>query len=76
MNPLCKIDVEAILISLNAKQTGEVQYMAQCPSHGDDKPSLAIKVLNPSQAIFHCHAGCSFKDIIKALAKHKMLKGK
>ncbi len=43
--------------------------LAHCPAHDDGTPSLALTYGYNGQLLFHCHAGCSFKQIIKALLK-------
>uniref|UniRef100_UPI0003691902 DUF7146 domain-containing protein n=1 Tax=Bartonella rattaustraliani TaxID=481139 RepID=UPI0003691902 len=41
--------------------------LAHCPAHDDSTPSLALTYGYNGQLLFHCHAGCSFEQIIKAL---------
>ncbi|MEX2371197.1 MAG: hypothetical protein WD578_09345, partial [Bacteroidales bacterium] len=48
------------------KKKSDTQYQALCPAHDDKHPSLSITISNKGNPIFKCHAGCDFKDIIKA----------
>jgi len=48
------------------RQTGKNQWMARCPAHDDEKPSLSIK-LDSDRILVHCHAGCDTKEILRAL---------
>ncbi|WP_019223473.1 DUF7146 domain-containing protein, partial [Bartonella rattaustraliani] len=41
--------------------------LAHCPAHDDGTPSLALTYGYNGQLLLYCHAGCSFKQIIKAL---------
>jgi putative DNA primase/helicase len=57
---------EAIAIALNGRRSGDT-WMACCVAHEDRSPSLAIREKN-GVPVVHCHAGCSQKDVIAALA--------
>lgn len=42
-------------------------YMTCCPAHDDKNPSLSIRCVsegNKEKFIFHCFAGCQWKDIV------------
>jgi|GEM_PF-440626 len=43
------------------------QWMAQCPSHEDRKPSLAIGEGDDLRALLNCHAGCANESVTAAL---------
>ncbi len=58
--------IETIVKSIRAKQTGKNQYIGYCPVHNDKTPSLSLKYDN-GKALFNCHAGCNYRDIISAL---------
>jgi putative DNA primase/helicase len=45
---------------------GESRLRAQCPSHADNRPSLAVDVRD-GRILLHCFAGCSNKTIISDL---------
>lgn len=46
------------------------QWLASCPAHDDDHRSLAVRP-GRTGLLLHCHAGCSFNDIIEALGLDK-----
>jgi hypothetical protein len=50
----------------NFHSAGNNQYYANCPTHDDKHDSLSIKIGNTEKLILTCHAGCSWKDILKA----------
>jgi putative DNA primase/helicase len=45
--------------------------MVLCPAHADRNPSLSI-AQGRKGPMFKCHAGCEFKDIMRALRAHKI----
>lgn len=60
-------DIQEFLSLLDkVKKTGNSQWMACCPAHGDDTPSLAISEDN-RKILVHCHAGCSPENIASAV---------
>lgn len=44
-------------------------YMCRCPAHDDDKASLAISDGGNGKPIFHCFAGCDFREIAAELRR-------
>lgn len=48
------------------RQTGQNTYMAKCPCHKDDKPSLSITLEN-DKILIHDFAGCDTNLILKKL---------
>ena len=48
------------------KKAGVNQYKAMCPAHQDHNASLSI-MDDDGKAILHCHAGCSYDEIIRAM---------
>ena len=49
------------------KVTGSgTQYMARCPAHDDDTPSLSIKK-DGNDIRWYCHAGCSQEAVLTAV---------
>ncbi len=48
------------------KATGQGKWQAQCPAHEDNKASLTI-TKGSGKLLLHCHAGCSYPDIVKSL---------
>ena len=49
-----------------AKKVGNT-WMARCPAHPDNNPSLAINTGRDNNAILHCHAGCDVNDVLQAI---------
>lgn len=62
-----------LLHSLSAKKVGS-NWMAKCPGHNDNNPSLAIKHSSNGKILLFCHAGCTYAEVIKAI-KSKTYKG-
>jgi hypothetical protein len=46
---------------------GSGEYSAACPAHDDHSPSLRWKVTGDGRILFHCHAGCDYGSVLKAL---------
>jgi hypothetical protein len=42
-------------------------WVARCPAHDDNVNSLSVGEGDDGRALLHCHAGCSFKDVVAAL---------
>ena len=42
-------------------------WIAKCPVHGDDNPSLSIARGEDGRWLLHCHAGCSVESIVAAV---------
>ena len=38
-------------------------WVAKCPSHGDDNPSLSIARGEDGRWLVHCHAGCTAEQM-------------
>lgn len=57
---------ETIAKSLGGRKTG-TGWMARCPAHDDNNPSLSIRVADGDKVLVHCHAGCPQGRIIEAL---------
>lgn len=52
----------------DAKRVGD-QYMAKCPGHDDNGPSLSIKQGEDGRTLLHCFAGCNAARITQAIGK-------
>jgi DNA primase len=46
------------------RETHNGSWTARCPAHDDKNPSLSVSVSPDGKILAHCHAGCSFKDIV------------
>ena len=53
--------------ALDGKRAGS-DWMARCPAHAERTPSLVIRD-GDTGVLVHCHAGCSQRDVIDALAR-------
>jgi hypothetical protein len=42
-------------------------YMARCPAHRDNTPSLSLKVTDKDDLLMYCFAGCTLESICAAL---------
>ncbi|MDE2562836.1 MAG: toprim domain-containing protein [Sphingomonadales bacterium] len=49
--------------------------MVRCPAHDDRNPSLSI-AQGRTGPVFKCHAGCSFRDVMAALRRHRIEVGR
>lgn len=60
-------NIQDILRQLkNVKKSGG-GWSARCPAHDDKHNSLSVSTGEDSKPLFHCHAGCSFENIISSL---------
>ena len=75
---------QLLQILKNAKESAPGKVTALCPAHNDKNPSLSV-TLTDQKIFLKCHAGCSFKAIVRALnmnpnqftvKKHKLKKRK
>ena len=53
-------------LGFTVKHQGESWY-TRCPAHPDNNPSLSISQGANGKVLLFCHAGCSFRKIIRAL---------
>jgi hypothetical protein len=49
-------------------------YQCFCPAHDDRTRSLHVARGDKAQVVMHCHAGCSYENILKALSERGMNK--
>jgi putative DNA primase/helicase len=59
--------VERVLCLLPDAQCSGGRWMARCPGHNDNSPSLCISEGRGGRALLHCFAGCRVEGIIGAL---------
>jgi len=57
---------ETIALALGGKRVGN-HWLAPCPAHEDNNPSLSIRDANEGRVLVHCHAGCDQSDVIGEL---------
>jgi hypothetical protein len=55
----------AIADVFHARRTG-AGWMAKCPAHKDDSPSLSIRDGKNGRVLVHCFAGCTVPAILRA----------
>lgn len=66
-----RITIEDVLERLRGvRKQGQTRATARCPAHKDRDPSLSISE-GRTCILLHCHAGCSFDDIVRALGFDK-----
>lgn len=63
-----QVNLEAVLAKFERVEKHGASYMALCPCHADEKPSLSISEKN-GKILLHCHAGCAYEDIIKKIGE-------
>ena len=63
------------IASLGGRKTGN-GWIAQCPLHDDQTPSLSISAGRDGKVLVHCHAGCNQRDVFIAVLRNRGLCGK
>src|SRR5262245_26073870 len=58
---------ERVLSLLQGVRPSSDGWIARCPGHEDEKPSLSVRVADDGRLLLHCHAGCSLAAILKPL---------
>jgi hypothetical protein len=58
--------VEDVVQRLNARRSGK-SWIATCPAHEDNNPSLSIDEGADGRALIRCHAGCDTNKVLSAL---------
>ncbi len=59
--------IDLVLERLGHCEWHKGYYMASCPAHDDQKPSLSIKEGVDGKVLLHCFAGCEKPKIVAAL---------
>jgi hypothetical protein len=59
--------LERVLEGLRGVRENGSGWMALCPAHVDQEPSLSVKEGDDGRALVHCFAGCSVEEITAAL---------
>ncbi len=65
-NNATRITAQDLAGRLDAKRNGN-GWMARCPAHEDNTPSLHISERNDGSVGLYCYAGCKFESVIAAL---------
>lgn len=59
---------DALLERLDSvRATGRETWLARCPGHQDDKPSLSVRELPDGRVLVHCFAGCGVEEVLAAV---------
>lgn len=61
------MSVKTILDRVKHRETKKDQWVAVCPAHSDNSPSLHIKEKDDGRVLIHCKAGCGANEILSAL---------
>lgn len=60
--------IEEILERLRkVKRTGRNNWLACCPAHDDNNPSLTLHESDTGLIVARCHAECSFESIVEGV---------
>jgi hypothetical protein len=59
--------IDALLARLEGVRRHGVNYVARCPSHQDNQPSLSLTVAPDGKVLVHCFSGCETDSILLAL---------
>lgn len=51
----------------HAKSAGPREWMASCPAHNDDDPSLSVAEGDDGRVLLHCFSGCEPSAIVSSL---------
>jgi len=49
------------------QRRGRNRWLAQCPAHDDNRPSLSLAPGEQVPLLLKCHAGCSFEEVMAVL---------
>lgn len=60
-------DLDTLADALGGRPKPGGGYMAPCPAHEDDTPSLSIDQGDNGKILLHCFAGCTQEDVIESL---------
>ncbi|MET3828156.1 hypothetical protein ABIC16_003911 [Sphingomonas sp. PvP055] len=74
--PMTRLPLDAEIRAKNiVEQLGGVwrgtRGECRCPAHDDGSPSLSVR-LGDSAILFHCFAGCTALEVLKALQRQKL----
>ncbi len=59
--------VDLVLSRLTKPKKVGAGWVARCPAHDDERPSLSISEGDDGRALVHCHAGCTPDAIVQAM---------
>jgi hypothetical protein len=62
------MNIDLLLSRLDkVKRTGKQTWLACCPAHDDQSPSLSLREKDDGLILLHCFTGCEVGDILAAL---------
>lgn len=61
--------LEELLDALEGVRAQGGQYVARCPSHDDERASLAVRQADDGSLLVYCHAGCAAADVMAAIGR-------
>jgi hypothetical protein len=64
-----RLNLDGVLARLSAIRRSGHGWVARCPAHDDQEPSLSIGRGVDGRALLHCFAGCTFREVRRALAE-------
>jgi hypothetical protein len=75
-SPMARLPLDAEIRAKNiVEQLGGVwrgtRGECRCPAHDDGSPSLSVR-LGDAAILFHCFAGCTAHEVLKALQRRKL----
>jgi len=56
-----------VLLRLEGVRKSGSGWSAKCPAHEDRRASLSVTETDNGELLMHCHAGCSFAQILEAI---------
>lgn len=59
--------IEKILERLEKVKGRDPKWLARCPAHDDNGPSLSLKSLDDGRVLVHCFAGCGASDVMASI---------
>jgi putative DNA primase/helicase len=66
---------ETIALALGGRKIGK-NWLAKCPAHDDQNPSLSITIGRTGTVLVHCFAGCDQQNVISELKKRNLWTGR
>lgn len=64
--PVAPDHLQRFLDRLDGVRRDGAQWLARCPAHDDQNPSLSIGLGDDGRVLVSCHAGCDFAAIVNA----------
>ena len=62
------MNIDQLLTRLeNLRRTGDGKWLACCPAHNDNNPSLTIKQTEDGKILIHCFAGCDVNSVVSSM---------